>query len=127
MSTLCENGPAGAVVPVLPHLEMLEQQPRASVAFPAQSAVDEILIDRHENEAARREQLAEVAIAGIGVVEQIVIAVHDQDEREGPSPSGYQTRPLIGDLLTPKPQSFSRALTCGGSTVRTATRPPSSS
>jgi hypothetical protein len=67
-----------AVVPMLPHLEMLEQEPRPAVALATQPAVDEILIDRHENESARRQQLAEVAVAGIGVVERIVVAVNDR-------------------------------------------------
>ena len=75
---------AGAVVPALPVLEVLEQQPGAAVALAAQTAVDEILIDRHEDEAARGEQLAEVAVAGIRVVERVVIAVDDQHERKGP-------------------------------------------
>ncbi len=84
MSTLCENGPAELSFHCFHILEVLEQQPGASVALAAQAAVDEILIDRHEDESARRQQLAQVAVARVGVVERVVVAVDDEHEREGP-------------------------------------------
>ena len=61
---------------------MLQQHPGPPVVLAAQAAVDEVLIDRDEDESARREQFAEVAVAGVGEVERVVVAVDDEDERK---------------------------------------------
>jgi hypothetical protein len=66
---------------------VLEQQPAAAVVLTAQVAVDEVLVDRHENESARRQQLPEIAVSGVREVLHVVVAVHDEHERERPSPS----------------------------------------
>src|SRR6478735_9270984 len=63
---------------------MLEQKPAAAVVLAAQVAVDEVLVDRYEDEPARREMLAEVAVPRVREVLHVVVAVHDQHERKWP-------------------------------------------
>ena len=47
-----------------PLLEMLEQHPSTSVVFTADAAVEEVLVHGRHDEAARRQQLAQVPYPG---------------------------------------------------------------
>ena len=66
---------------------MLEHQPRAPVVL-SREAVDKILVDRGENEAARRKQFAEIAVAGIRKIFGVMIPMYHQHQREWPCTLG---------------------------------------
>src|SRR6185503_17681152 len=70
------------LIELLPRLEMFQEQPGAAVVFATES-VDEVFIDGRHDEAARREQFAEVPVTRIRELVPVVIAVDDEREREG--------------------------------------------
>ena len=78
---------AGRRIPGAPLFQVLEQHPSADGLLfgriVKQAAVEEIFVNRSQNEAAACEQFAEVLIAGIGEVGHVVVAVNDEREREG--------------------------------------------
>src|SRR5262249_21387695 len=85
--------------PTLPVLEVLEQEPRAPVTLAPKIPINKVLIDAREDETARCEQLAEIAVPRVGVVEHVVVAVDDQHEPEGavalPIPHARADRHLV--------------------------------
>ncbi len=90
---LLRQWPGGRVVEPLPRLEVLEQEPGAAVVLAAEP-VDEVFVNGDEDESARRHQLAEVAVARIGIVAGIVVAVHDQHQRERAGAVGIPHAPV---------------------------------
>ena len=86
--------PAGGIlVPLPPQAQVFEQHPSARVVLLLQAAfntsqqvgvraVEEVLVHGHGDDAAAREQLAEIRITGIGEILHVVIAVHHQHERK---------------------------------------------
>src|SRR5580692_12890062 len=78
------EGIAFGLIPFLPELQMLEQHPAANGLLLGwiveESAVQEIFIDGSEDDAAAREQLAEVFISWIGESRHVVISMDDKSE-----------------------------------------------
>ena len=104
----------GRVVELLPRLEMLQQQPRAPVVLRAQ-AVDEVLIDRRQDESARGQQLAQIARSpGSENSCQLWLPCTMSASGNGPGAVRDTRRaPLIGAFLRSKPQNFFRVFACG--------------
>ena len=61
--------------------------------------VEEVLVDRHRDDAAAREQFAEIRIAGIGEILHVVIAVHHQHQRKRAVAVGEPDAALPRQLL----------------------------
>ncbi len=87
-STLSWKGFSGWLVPGPPQLQMLEQQPAPDVVLAANIArpteVEEVLVDGSQNEPPAGQELAQVRVPRVGELLHLVIAVDDQDQREGP-------------------------------------------
>ena len=76
-------------VPGAEQVEVLEQQPGPdrrleALVIATEEPVEDGLVHRRDDEPPAGEVLAEVGVAGLGVVAHRVVAVDDQDEREGP-------------------------------------------
>ncbi len=108
------EGVGGAVRERPPRLEVLQHDPGAAVVFPAQTAVDVVLVDRHENEATRRQQFAQIPVAGIRIIGGIVVAVGDHDERERSRAVGIPHAPVQGRMLDVEAPRLLAALGFGG-------------
>ncbi len=106
---------AGGRVPVAPQLEVLEQHPAAAVVFLVEAAgrraVEEIFVDRNQDDAAAGQEAAQPFVAGIEKSDIMWLPCTIRASGKGPGPSGYQTRPLRGKASKPKPQYQSRTAT----------------
>ena len=92
------------VVEAPPRLQMREQHPTARVVLATDVAVQEVFINRRHDVAARREQFAEIPVAGIGELLHVVIAVHDQHQWKRTRRIGIPHAPVhrhLGEVEAP--------------------------
>ena len=99
MSTRLWKGPLRIVVEAPPRLQVLEEEPAASVVLAADAAVDEVHVDRGEDVSAAGQQLAEPVVPGVREVAHVVVAVHDQDEGVGPGIVGIPDAGVDGEAV----------------------------
>ena len=94
---------AWSAVPGAPLFQMFEQHPSADGLLfgriVEQSAVEEVFVNRSQNEAAACEQFAEILIAGVGEVGHVVVAVNDQGEGEGSGAIGIPDAGIERELV----------------------------
>ena len=80
-------------------LQVLEQEPAASVVLSPDSAVDEVLVDTREDVSPACQEISEVIVSGIREVAHVVVSVHHEHQGEGAVPVGIPHPGVEGHLL----------------------------